>query len=471
MHFNIKFIPCLFFLLIYTNCIFSQEIVQDAYPLDDNLIIIKTNDKVGLINSDRSTILPAIYDDITNFKNGLARIKLNNQYGFTDKKGKIIIPCIYDNVGHSFENGFVRVKENEKYGVLNSEGKLIVPCIYDWIGGYDFDAEIFIENLAIVSLDGKEGFINNEGKIIIPIKYGKLNNFDKGIAPVMLHNKWYFIDKNNNIVIEVKDSHKLENVENFYENRARIKSYSDEGEFNSKYGFIDKSGNNVIPLVYNMVWYFAGGLSRVTKYDKKQDKTYYGLIDVNGKEIISTRLKYENLIIEDSGEISIYKNKKYGLLDQNGKQILKPIFSKITILGKNRYMLETTVNDSVSSYSIKNENRLIPLKYNLITNFKDNLAIVGLLKNGKEMFGFIDKSFNEIISPMYSRVWEFSNGLAAVEINKKIGFINEKGELIIPPKFDKVINSFRFGYAKITLNDKNYLIDKKGNTFLELKKD
>ena len=87
------------------------------------------------------------------------------------------------------------------------------------------------------------------------------------------------------------------------------------------------------------------------------------------------------------------------------------------------------------------------------------------------MFGFIDKSFNEIISPMYSRVWEFSNGLAAVEINKKIGFINEKGELIIPPKFDKVINSFRFGYAKITLNDKNYLIDKKGNTFLELKKD
>lgn len=85
--------------------------------------------------------------------------------------------------------------------------------------------------------------------------------------------------------------------------------------------------------------------------------------------------------------------------------------------------------------------------------------------------GYLDENFNEVIPLIYTGIKRFSEGLAAVKTgnwaNGKWGFINKKGELVIPCLFDKTF-PFSDGYAKVVLNGKWCFIDKEGNEKVEL---
>lgn len=62
---------------------------------------------------------------------------------------------------------------------------------------------------------------------------------------------------------------------------------------------------------------------------------------------------------------------------------------------------------------------VIPAKYYLAENFSEGLAAVKI--NGK--WGFIDKTGKMVIPATFSGAKDFSEGLAAVEINGKWGYI------------------------------------------------
>ncbi|NVO20248.1 MAG: WG repeat-containing protein [Bacteroidetes bacterium] len=85
--------------------------------------------------------------------------------------------------------------------------------------------------------------------------------------------------------------------------------------------------------------------------------------------------------------------------------------------------------------------------------------------------GYLNKFSGEITIPaQYSRAWKFSEGLGAVVINSRLGFINGKGQTVIPFKFyyfndeDKRADFvFRNGYCSaIDSNGKFGLINKNG---------
>lgn len=81
-------------------------------------------------------------------------------------------------------------------------------------------------------------------------------------------------------------------------------------------------------------------------------------------------------------------------------------------------------------------------------------------KGGK--WGYKDESGKVAIEPLYDEAYNFSEGLAGVEIGEKVGFINTAGEMVIPAIYDSV-TSFKEGLASVTLNDKCAYIDKEGN--------
>jgi translation initiation factor 6 (eIF-6) len=54
--------------------------------------------------------------------------------------------------------------------------------------------------------------------------------------------------------------------------------------------------------------------------------------------------------------------------------------------------------------------------------FREGLA--GVEINGK--YGFIDTKGNLVIPPVYDDAWHFSEGLARVEINGKWGYIDKR---------------------------------------------
>ncbi len=103
---------------------------------------------------------------------------------------------------------------------------------------------------------------------------------------------------------------------------------------------------------------------------------------------------------------------------------------------------------------------------------RDSLTVF----NYKGKRGFLNVNDGRIvIEAQYDKAWVFSEGLAAVVKDKKIGFVNARNELVIPFQYDYADRNgmaidylFRDGYC--TMTDERGacgLIDKEGNWVVE----
>ncbi len=95
--------------------------------------------------------------------------------------------------------------------------------------------------------------------------------------------------------------------------------------------------------------------------------------------------------------------------------------------------------------------------------YKDGL---GRIRRNRK-FGFIDYKGNIIIPDTFDKAEDFSEGLAQVEIKGKWGFINKKGELVVKPVY-KSVHRFSGGRAAVELNGKRGYIDSKGTIVIPL---
>ena len=80
--------------------------------------------------------------------------------------------------------------------------------------------------------------------------------------------------------------------------------------------------------------------------------------------------------------------------------------------------------------------------------------------------GFVNDKGEEIVKPKYGSVMDFEESMAAVCLDGKWGFIDKSGTEIIPLIYDEV-NVFKNGKAKVTLNGEEFEIDVKGNRIVE----
>lgn len=106
-------------------------------------------------------------------------------------------------------------------------------------------------------------------------------------------------------------------------------------------------------------------------------------------------------------------------------------------------------------------NLVIPYRYASANKFSEGLAAVWLNKK----WGFIDEKGNQVIPLQFEYVKEFSNGLAAViPLGKEeFGFINKKGVMVIPAKYKFVYSFNDNGIATVsTATRSNFQIDKTG---------
>jgi len=108
----------------------------------------------------------------------------------------------------------------------------------------------------------------------------------------------------------------------------------------------------------------------------------------------------------------------------------------------------------------------VSCKYDEVYDFSEGLAAVciGDWQTGK--WGYIDKNGNEVISfgkydivkDHYNGVSsDFYDGLAAVTLNEKIGFIDKTGKEIIPFMYDWV-SGFSDGFAVVNVGAKDIYV-------------
>lgn len=100
---------------------------------------------------------------------------------------------------------------------------------------------------------------------------------------------------------------------------------------------------------------------------------------------------------------------------------------------------------------------------------KDSLAVFS--KEGKR--GYVNRFTGEVAVPLsFTRAWVFSEGLAAVEKDNKLVFIDHSGNVVIDKDFDVHFNqpsyAFKNGYCVIqdAVSGKEGLIDMKGEWVL-----
>ena len=98
--------------------------------------------------------------------------------------------------------------------------------------------------------------------------------------------------------------------------------------------------------------------------------------------------------------------------------------------------------------------------------FSEGLAAV-LIKN---KWGYIDRQGHIAIAPQYTAACGFSEGLAAVQVNNKYGFIDHDGRWVIQPKYD-MAQAFTEGVAACSVDDYYHIIDKSGKVLAELGED
>ena len=96
--------------------------------------------------------------------------------------------------------------------------------------------------------------------------------------------------------------------------------------------------------------------------------------------------------------------------------------------------------------------------------FGQSQNLFKIIENDK--IGYINEKGNVVITPKYLRGNEFSDGLASVRLNSRYGFIDHSGQFIIQPKYDYVLN-FNNGFACAYLNGKPLIIDKNDKVILD----
>jgi len=114
----------------------------------------------------------------------------DDKMGFKNRNGQIIIPAQW-NMVYDFHEGLAMV-QNWECGFINEKGEVVVPLEWD-------DCEYFSEGLAMVKKDDKCGFINKAGELVIPLVWNYAHPFFNGRA-IVFNDKQRYIDKQGNII-------------------------------------------------------------------------------------------------------------------------------------------------------------------------------------------------------------------------------------------------------------------------------
>lgn len=399
----------------------SIELSYTDCPSTDYIYIVR-NGLTGLISgSTFETIIPCMYEYLSPIKTSKAFYKANGKWGIIDTSNKTIQLAIYDNVeidgstlseqkmpSMAFQSNMY-VRNNGKVGMLKANGEDFIPVKYDSLGMYS-------DNMLVAKVGDKYGFLNEEGKENVPFIYSQTHDYSEGLAAVVdEHGKFLFIDKLGNVAIKPK-----------------------------KYDRVDD---------------FQNGTCKVYRKDKIWE------IDREGKKVKDSTKKLE---ADDThvgcGNDDMYVENTNYPNDIDTNNTLTPNITSTLNFNDKIFQHQHTRADNVMPHD-KNKDKT-ELKYGEISDLKKQKPNGRITKidcsryNDKDDDIQLSQQFSQNICKYDEVLDNFSDGLLPVTKNKKLGYINAKGEEVIPctlkyyiePGMDDgfvIFGRFKEGLAKV----------------------
>ena len=290
----------------------------------------------------------------------------------------------------------------------------------------------------------KWGIINQEGEIVIQPSYQEMI-----IVPDKTKDIFICMYNVNEETGEYKTKVINSKKEEIFSNYDKVEAIEN----------IDENEN---------VWY-EGGILRTEKNQK------YGLIDMNGKELLPCEYDKITAMEEIENSMIIQKDNKVGIVNSKGSIIVEPIYKEVKKLGETYKEGYITINDE-NKYGIVSttKKQVLENKYDKIEQvYLENYYVV--TENGKKELintsgeTIIENGFDEItsqtsrgiiykkgnlygemttakeitIDPKYQYLKQAKDGIYIAEKNDKFGIIDEHETEKIP-----------FEYKGIKYNEK-----------------
>lgn len=357
-------------------------------------------------------------------KSKLIPYRRGTKWGFCDESKRIIIQPKYDDVIEFSKYDVAVVIINELKGVINRSGKEIIEIKYTDL--QDAGEGMIICGLSIPGVGYYRGLIDTSGKVIIPLGlHNSIEPFSEGLAHIEVDYQYKirksgYIDKYGNMIISEK-ALSIRQITGFHEGLAAVAGLN-EGSQGWKQGYINKSGEVVIPYIFEgECGPFSEGLARVEVDDK------VGYINKNGEFVIppiydyyssSKSFSFDGGAFKD-GIAKVCINNKVGCIDRSGNIIIPIEY------GECRYY------ESDKLVMVKNEGKrgLYNRYGKRLTNINcDNISGEWIDIRSPLQTGRIGE--NEITVKL------LVNDLISVSINGKAGAIDIEGNIIVPFRFD-----------------------------------
>ena len=340
-----------------------------------------------------------------------AAVKLNGFWGFIDESGNVIIPFRYDYLFHGFKDGdYASVRRYNSSSWIDKNGQELTP-VTTYYGKYKYSRTEYY------SWQFSEGLA-----IVDTFQCDEYNAF-------LIEYKYGFINKSGNEVIPIK----YDQVGEFSEGLA-------SACINGKWGFIDKTGNEVIPFKYDTIHFNLIRKTFIPKFSNEFARVRLNkqwiYVNNTGVEIIPR--KYDNIydFSEDIAKVEL--NKKIGFIDKTGNEIIPCIYDIQSVSGFSDGFACVKANGKYG-FIDKTGKTIISCKYDYAENFSEGLACVKI----DEKYGYIDKTGKEVILCEYENAKSFFEGLASVKLNGKYGYIDKTGKIAIQYRYDDAQNFYK----------------------------
>ena len=196
----------------------------------------------------------------------------------------------------------------------------------------------------------------------------------------------------------------------------------------------------------------------------------YGVIDMKGKEIIPCTHEH---IYDCSEDMFLYRTKDedynywYGWLDKKGNVVIEAQYSDAGLFNDG-LALAIRKNDKkswINEYAFINKKGEIVVDFNtyaMMKSFSEGLAAVNVENDNKDVWGYINTKGEVIIAPTYGYAYPFCDGVAIVGKNDKNFVIDTKGEVVFIPEKDMVFLEEEFSEGLIPVAKGNDLKAKCG---------
>lgn len=321
------------------------------------------------INKNGKILKTIEFDDARGFSEGLAPVKKNDLWGYLAapvyslNKAKLVIDFQYD-MARNFSDGLAYVTKKDKRGFINAKGKwqIILPDSMECSDFHDGLCSARNKNTGI------SGYMNKEGTMTIPSWFNIARDFENGLAVVIFEvdkkapankyrNFYYlFLDTKGNFV---SDTFRFIEKISDYVYKVRIGNIY-------THNYFSVSTRKLLSerLVYDE---FSEGLAPVENNGK------WGFINLSGELIIPC--EYDTVLAHRNGCIPVKKNGKWGFINNyEGKLLETPTtYDSVRPVSEERGLVKS---GGYWSFTDRKGNTAIPQKFIQAQSFLKGISFV-----------------------------------------------------------------------------------------------